>query len=342
MDVTWQVQFIPELELLFAAQSIVCGGPGRQTCADAWGEETLTALERRYPLLMETSRALTPRFALWACEPLLDYPLERFTLADYEAYLLDLPQEQLIYLALCLDFCPEADLQTVREAMTRDDRAAELLSHMDRDGKIPFLAFRTFLRQTEQLVRELIALAEALDDDCFRRELAAWKPRVDAELQAMHDALAVQEPLVYSEQRMGKTFRNRGPYVDYWFLPTLFLPYRACRFSRPGDLARRQILLLNLRPSNDGGKQTVRSLKAMADEGRYRILTLLASGQSLRGLDIAKTLKLAPSTVSHHMEQLRQAGLLHEEPLRDGKYYSLNRPALEELLTRLGKELLNN
>ena len=96
-----------------------------------------------------------------------------------------------------------------------------------------------------------------------------------------------------------------------------------------------QILLLSQRTGEAGEKAAVRRLKAMADEGRFKIMTLLAQGEALRGMDIAKRLKLAPSTVSHHMDQLRQAGLIHEETTREGKYYSLNKPGVQSLLETL-------
>lgn len=326
-----------DFELLFAAQGILTGGPGRALCSQVWGDETLAALAGRDPLLFEVCGALGKLNATWFWEPLLRFELPSFSLDAYEAFLLALPPEDLLHDALDLDYHPEIRREQLSAALTDDSAAADLLAAVDRDGQTGFLAFRTFLRQSGQILRALFAMARSLDTPAFAAALDRAAPQVRAELDAAQKALAVMEPLEYSQQRMGKTFGNRGPYEAFYFLPSLFLPFRACRFFRPDPHGRVQLLVLSLRPAASGTKETVRKLKAMADENRFRILDLLAEGPALRGLDIAKALHLAPSTVSHHMEQLRQAGLLNEETMKEGKYYSVSRTGMQALLEELNQ-----
>lgn len=328
-------------ELLFAAQNILTGEPVHKLCSQVFGGEALEAWRRQYPFLFEVCGELAKRSPFWCWEPLLRYVPRPFTLDGYEAFLLELPREDLIHDALSLDFHPELDRTQVTTALTEDGAAAALLAAVDPKGQLRFLPFQAFLRQTDRLLRELFTLARAMDTPAFAAALDGAAPQVQAELKAARESLANQDPLAYSQQRMGKTFGNRGPYTDFYFFPSLFLPVRACRFFRPAPWAKDQILFLSLRPAGPNPKTTVRQLKALADETRFRILTLLARGEAQRGLDIAKTLHLAPSTVSHHMEQLRQVGLVHEELLKDGKYYSLSRNGMQELLEALHKTFQN-
>lgn len=323
-----------DLELLLAAHGVLQEDSGG-FYAQVWGKDKLESLSRTYPLLFEVTRAMTLRYSLWGLEPLLLYPMERFSLADYAAFLDELTPEELIRAALALDFCPEWDSGRIALARSDDAVAQALLAQMDREREIPFLAFRTFLHQVKDLAAQLMALARDLDDGDFAGTLDRYGSQLRQELRTMERDLETAPPLDYSERRMGKTFRNRGPYEEYWFVPVVFLHYRACRLARPGEFARVQILLLSQRTGEAGEKAAVRRLKAMADEGRFKIMTLLAQGEALRGMDIAKRLKLAPSTVSHHMDQLRQAGLIHEETTREGKYYSLNKPGVQSLLETL-------
>lgn len=57
------------------------------------------------------------------------------------------------------------------------------------------------------------------------------------------------------------------------------------------------------------------------------------------GLDIAKELSMTPSTISHHMDQLKNAGLLNEEQDGSSKFYSISRNSGEQLLKTM-KNLL--
>ncbi|MDD2283076.1 MAG: metalloregulator ArsR/SmtB family transcription factor, partial [Eubacteriales bacterium] len=139
--------------------------------------------------------------------------------------------------------------------------------------------------------------------------------------------------LEFSQQLMGKTFRNRGPYVSFIFAPSLFLPYRVLRL-----FGRDQILFISIRDETLQDDAMLQQLKAIADSTRFKIISLLGESP-LRGLDIAEALSLAPSTVSHHMEQLKQAGLINEEQVKNSKYYSLSKNNIQALISRLSKTL---
>lgn len=79
--------------------------------------------------------------------------------------------------------------------------------------------------------------------------------------------------------------------------------------------------------------------KALADTQRRRLLRMLRDGELPAG-EIARRLDLTPATVSHHLAQLRAAGLVRVR--RDGqqRIYALNTSVLEEVLL-LMTELFN-
>ncbi len=76
--------------------------------------------------------------------------------------------------------------------------------------------------------------------------------------------------------------------------------------------------------------------KALADETRLRILGLIAE-RPYNGRQLAEALTITQPAVSHHVERLKRAGLIHE--LREGKerVYGLNR----ETLSNLAREQLH-
>jgi DNA-binding transcriptional ArsR family regulator len=85
---------------------------------------------------------------------------------------------------------------------------------------------------------------------------------------------------------------------------------------------------------------SVRLFKALGDESRMRILRLLSSGD-LYLTEIAERMSLSKPTVSHHLAQLRAAGLVTITQAGSLTYYTLRRDRLtearEELVAYLGE-----
>lgn len=78
-------------------------------------------------------------------------------------------------------------------------------------------------------------------------------------------------------------------------------------------------------------QRTVKVLKALADETRLRILQLLAE-RPLYGQQLAEALGVSHPTISHHMTQLRVAGLTRTELGEDGSNrYAVRADTLEDL-----------
>lgn len=72
-------------------------------------------------------------------------------------------------------------------------------------------------------------------------------------------------------------------------------------------------------------KHTARIFKALADETRLRILTLLSRGE-LCVCDLMSILDLPQSTVSRHLAYLRNAGLVSDRRQGVWMYYQLSEP----------------
>jgi hypothetical protein len=80
----------------------------------------------------------------------------------------------------------------------------------------------------------------------------------------------------------------------------------------------------------------VRFFKAMADESRLRIVGLLAH-QERSVEELATELALTPPTVSHHLNRLKEIGLVRMEARGTTHLYRLE----PEVLTRLKREVLS-
>lgn len=144
-------------------------------------------------------------------------------------------------------------------------------------------------------------------------------------------------PLGASQKLMGKTFKNRGPYENFIFVPTYFLPGKAVRF-----IGNDQILLYKILENGEETQNKLRiqqCLKVISDPTRFDILQLLCENEPMFGKEIAEHMKLSPPTISHHLDQLRDIGFVNEERVKNSKYFSANKDSLNQFIKIFHKTL---
>lgn len=78
----------------------------------------------------------------------------------------------------------------------------------------------------------------------------------------------------------------------------------------------------------------VRSLKALADPTRLKIMRYLTS-ENLTPSEIARKLQLRPPTVTHHLRELRLAGLVELSLMHEENRYTARKQALEAVYRNL-------
>lgn len=89
---------------------------------------------------------------------------------------------------------------------------------------------------------------------------------------------------------------------------------------------------MDARSESPPATEVVRTLAALSDVNRYRIVELLARSGELSCGAVASALDLSPSLVSHHLSVLESAGVIQRR--RDG-LWTLNRLRRDELARRL-------
>lgn len=73
------------------------------------------------------------------------------------------------------------------------------------------------------------------------------------------------------------------------------------------------------------------TMKALSDPTRRAILNLLKEGSKTAG-EIGNNFDMTGATISHHLSQLKKAGLVKESKQKNFIYYSLNASVLEEIM----------
>lgn len=73
------------------------------------------------------------------------------------------------------------------------------------------------------------------------------------------------------------------------------------------------------------------TFKALSDPARREILTMLREGRKSAG-EISSQFDMTAATVSYHLKQLKNAGLIYETKEKNFIYYSLNTSVFEEIM----------
>lgn len=330
--------FVPELEPVWGAISLLSGETVHTLCTEIYGTEQIAAWKRKYNFLFETYTVISKHFNVNMLDYLLEMSLENISLDSLQKTVLSESSVDFVWRQMSLDyFCKDANKETLEKAMT-DDAALDEAYGWIADHCESFLAFSAFVRQSRRFISEFFSLARDMQTPELEAALEKQASKIERLYQSVCQGAKTDDLLLFSQEMMGKTFRNRGPYSDFLFLPSYLIPLRACRFFDMDGDNKRQILFLTLRQISRDWEDKVKALKAIADPTRYQILTILAQEGPMRGMDIAKKVSVATSTISHHMEQMKDCGLVTEEPVKNSKYYGLSKQSAKALLDEIAKD----
>lgn len=329
---------MPELEPIFAVMNLLRGGEAIKLCEEIYGEEQIVAWRKQYPFLFETSKAVQNIYPWGILDFIIDIHLEEMSLEYYKDYLLEMNPVDFLWRHLDMDYIEEANKKDLQKALSDDEMLNQVFAWME-DKCDSFLSFKAFVRETGRYIEEFFALAKKLQNPLLVDVLKKCEGTIVSMKEEVITGVNEDGPLEFSQRIMGKTFRNRGPYEEFIFVPTYMMPGKAARFFHVKEEHKKQLLFMSLRKQDRNQEDLIKALKIVGDGTRYQILVLLAQEGTMRGMDIAKKVSVATSTISHHMEQLKECGLITEEQVKNSKYYGLNRNGVAELIKELQKEL---
>jgi ArsR family transcriptional regulator len=84
-------------------------------------------------------------------------------------------------------------------------------------------------------------------------------------------------------------------------------------------------------------KQFRRIAKALADPRRYEILSRIAAKKEMACVDMRCVLPISPATLSHHVKELENAGLIEVRKEARFVHMKLCRKVWKEYLAQLAK-----
>lgn len=318
-----------EIEYLLAAMELLCNYGVNPKIREVYTEDFVEQQKDAYPLLFEIFGHMEKNYGIELFEFLLDFAEEEFSVESYFQHIKSLPKNEILCRFL------QQPMDVIEKVMSSEQEQIAFYQKNKADFNSYFVVESLF-QKTEWMLDCLASFVCELRTeeaenylDGHTREIETWK-------QKMQEALEKEEPLAYSESFMGKTFHNRGPFQAFYFMPAIFMPIKCCRWFEEN-----QILIFDaVRFGQQDNRMISDALKMLSDKTRYQILVLLKEKKSMNGIEIAEQMKLAPSTVSHHMNHLKNSGLVHEEPAGNTKYYSINTHCMKNCIETLEKTFL--
>lgn len=318
-----------EIEYLLAALEILASFEVNPKIREVYSDAFVEEKRKQYPLLFEFFENMQQEYSIEWLEFLLELDLQDFGIESYFAYIRSLSKEDFLCTVLQM---PHSKIEKALES----EQDQLVLYQENREAFRSYFVMQTLFQKSDWLIDSLekfvleLRIEEAENYlDVYTREIQAWKIKMLEELQQT-------DGLEYSESLMGKSFHNRGPYKSFYFIPSIFMPIRCCRW-----FDKKQIMIFDaIRLGQQDNLMIADALKMLSDKTRFQILKLLKERKSMNGIEIAEQMKLAPSTVSHHMNHLKKSGLVHEEPAGNTKYYSINIHCMKNCIETLEKTFL--
>lgn len=327
-----------DIEPIFGVLSLLNGEDIHRECSNIYGEKKISEWRNHYHFLFETYEAVKELYLNNMFDVLLDVFNDSFTVQGFYKYLKSMPEDVRLFRMADWSYY-KISQEEISQALN-DDSALDALYLKVQDRCPSYLGISSFIRQNDRFIKEFFELANDMNTPSLKGAIDNKTTEIDSFREKITEALKKADPLTTSQDIMGKTFYNRGPYELYYFVPSLLIPAKAFRlFYDNGTLHNKQILVRSIREEEKSVKATVSALKALSDETRYQILKLLSHNGPMKGQDIVKELQLAPSTISHHMSELKESGLITEEPVKTSKYYGLASNRVNEVIQAIQDDL---
>lgn len=220
----------------------------------------------------------------------------------------------------------EIEIDTITSAIDSDKELNKLYKKYEYIST-SYLALKGLFANKDLFLKELFSCLDLLNTGKFKQGYEENYLDIYNEEDRITNLISEENPLEASQKIMGKTFRNRGPYKNFIFIPTKLLPSKALRYYDEDQIL---FYLLGDKELNKG--DITKILKIISDDTRFEILEILGKGQPIMGKDLASKLKLSTPTISHHIDQLKEAGFINEERVKNSKYYSLNKKNFDKFI----------
>jgi len=184
----------------------------------------------------------------------------------------------------------------------------------------------------EKAVKILKTIYEKGLQDRFQQD----KIRLEEGVNYVNDFIGKDSIEIVLEKITGKPKRIFAGYKEYYIIPSYFVSPRLIRIYSNDKL----YMVFDCRLTRDKKEALLDELsnllKVIDDKSRMEILRILVNNKSY-GKALSDIIGISTPTVSHHLEVLKQAGLVKEEKIRNIKYFYADKDRLKKVIDDINK-----
>lgn len=330
------VLFNLDLEAFFAVKGVI-DYQNSKSRVMLFSDDQIEHWEHKYRFFFETYRGVRELLSGSEYDCLLDIISDDINLDSIQNYLLSMETENRLFRMIRWQFFGVESSDEILLAINDDD-SLDVLYQKVKGQVSSYIAFASLLRQNDRFYREYFELANEMRTNELSKLPTKFEQKLNELKEMLITKLQNDTALEISQQLMKKRFNNVGPYSRYYFILSIMIGFKGMRFFYDdGTENNVQIVILNVEMLEQSASQKIAMLKSLSDETKFKILQFISKNDFVNGKDITAELKLAPSTISHHMTGLKECGLVTEEPVKNSKYYGISTDNLKEMIEFLNK-----
>lgn len=319
-----------ELEYFAVISGIMAENLDGRLCREIYGEEFILKIRKKHRELYEIINSMSLG-GLEILEFMMYYDPATLQPDAYRQYMESLSLEKFAYHL----FGARATIEEVQEALADDEKLSELLDQ----GKCQmhsFMTLKRILMHREEFLDLYYACMTDIKIDALEEYLDSYEKMLPILQKDLEQSLQEKDLLEVTSNIVSKCLPLDWIYDENTFMPVCMLPRNAVTYYE-----KKQIILYSMNRMTSR-KKALNILKVVSDETRIRIIDLLSESGTANGKKIAKWTRLAPSTVSHHMEQLVECGIVKEAKNGTYKEYSIDYENGENFLMELEGIIMKN
>lgn len=193
-----------------------------------------------------------------------------------------------------------------------------------------------FFDNPQEIKEKTIKILKAITEKGFLDRLNQGKNILEEGVSYVNKFLAKDSIEVVLEKITGKSKKVFMGYNEYNIIPSYFVSPRMVRIYSNDKL----YVVFDCRVTRDKKEALLHELssllKVIDDKSRMEILRILVNNKSY-GKALSDIIGISTPTVSHHLDVLKQAGLVREEKLRNIKYFYAEKERLKKIIEDINK-----
>ncbi|HYF82493.1 MAG TPA: winged helix-turn-helix domain-containing protein [Clostridia bacterium] len=225
----------------------------------------------------------------------------------------------------------ELSIENIQTLCGDTEALRKLLSGTENKISNDLEVLKYLFHETEKFRNSMLELLHELNNKHFDSLIRNQSTYYSSLTDQVEEKMEGKSPLDFSQEFYGKKFKRIYDFKDYLFIPSYFLRPNKIRFFNFNT----QIIIFSMDNDNlkrlEAGDRISNVLKVVSDRTRLEILRELTSGPDY-GKTLAEKLRLTTSTISHHLDQLKEVGLVTEERIKNIKYFNVNKKEVEKVL----------